>query len=130
MKTNDLFTVLDGIYHDGALCDAKYENNTLFLNIYHFLYDENCKPCGSQNVIVRFDNASELQVYDYDNHTYVPYKDGDFVLQEGVDAISPIDGLDYEDGFIIFEECIRFKADNANVLAVSDDELLLSDYCK
>lgn len=54
--------------------------------------------------------------------------DNAFCKETGYGAILSIDFLDFIDGYIVFEECLRFRADDVTVLAHSSKELDFSKY--
>ena len=129
MDAEKLFKVLNGSYHDGALNDAKFKNGALFLYCFRNPFDPDKKDDQNYRyVIVRFDKVTDLQVYDWNSRSFVDYTEGDFDKNEDSDAITGIDYLDYEDGFVVFGQCIRFRANDLELLAHSNDELDLIKY--
>ncbi len=124
-----LFNTLPGNYHDGALCDAIYKDGILhiqcFLNSPSANYTENFNYCY---VIIRFDNITNLQVYDYNTKNYVPYTAEAFKKEDGAWAITGINYLDYEDGFVVFGECMRFSCENVALLENSNKEIDFNKY--
>ena len=82
-------------------------------------------------IIIRFDNVTELQLYDWWKKTYLPYN-SDSLTPNDVDTIERgIDYLDYtENGFVEFAECLRFRCEDLEVIAHSSEELDFSKYVK
>ena len=83
---------------------------------------------NTRYIIIRFDNVTHLDVYDANSRTFHPYTDNAFCKEKGYGAILSIDFLDFIDGYIVFEECLRFRADDVTVLAHSSKELDFSKY--
>ena len=130
MNIEKLFHTLIGGYHDGALCDAAYEGETLRLQCFRNPPDpERREAPDYRYVVIRFDRVTDLQIYDWDRRTYVPYADGCFQKDSEYWQVTGIDYLDYEDGFVVFGQCMRFHAEDVTLLAHSDEELDFSEYC-
>ena len=129
MNIDKLFSTLVGSYHDGALCDAVYENGTLHMQCFRNPADpDHTEDPDNRYVIIRFDNVTELQFYDWGCKEFVPYEDGMFCREDGYDAITGIDYLDYEDDFVVFGQCMRFHAEDIELLAHSSEEFDFSKY--
>jgi hypothetical protein len=79
-------------------------------------------------VVIRFDDVTDLEVYDWDNRYYIPYTGDALKRDDGAGAITEIDYLDYEDGYVVFGECLRFRAKDVALLAHSKDELDFAKY--
>ena len=130
MTTEKLFSVLKGSYHDGALLNARYLNN----NLYMYCHRNPCDPDKKEDpnttyVIIRFDNVTDLEVYDWEEtEEFVPYSKNSFYKPEGFWAISGIVFLTCEDGLVEFGECVRFRCDDVKLLESSSGELDFSKY--
>ena len=119
-----LFATLPDSYHDGALVDAKYENEILDLYCFRCPPDPDGKDNKNTTYIkIRFTGVKELEVYDYGKRVFVPYFPEAFLKEEDDDGISYIDYLDFIDGKVEFGESLRFFADDVVVLAASAEEL-------
>lgn len=131
MTAEKLLDTLVDSYHDGALIDALYENGTLFMYCFRNPpnFDNNDNP-DTRYIIIRFENVNDLAVYDEDLRDYLPYTEKSFYKEKGYGAILSIDFLDFIDGYVVFEECLRFCADDVTVLAHSSEELDFSKYVK
>ena len=131
MNSEKLFSALIGSYHDGALLNARYLDNTLYMYCHRNPPDpEGLENPNTKYVIIRFDNVTELEVYDWkETEHFVPYKNDSFHKPHGAWAISDISYLTCEDGFIEFGECLRFRAESVKLLASSNNELDFSKYC-
>lgn len=131
MNIDKLFNTLVGSYHDGALCDAVYQNGTLYMQCFRNPADpDHTENLDYSYVIIRFDNVTELCFYDWRHKEFVPYEDGMFCKEDGYDAITGIDYLDYEDDFVVFGQCVRFHAEDVEILAHSSQELEFSKYVR
>ena len=131
MNSEKLFKTLVGSYHDGALIDAQFNNGTLCVYCFRNPADfENKEDPNTRYVIIRFDNVTDLQFYNYNNREYRPYQKGDFDKKDNCFAICEIDYLDYEDGYVTFGQCIRFLCDNVTLLASSIEEIDFSKFVK
>lgn len=100
-------------YHDGSLDSAEYSDGVLtacFFRPYWYNGDS-----FDHHIKVRFYGVSELEVYDYDKNVYVPYFDGCFE-----DEAWYINGFGAFNGSIEFDECMRFKCENCEVLEEFD----------
>ena len=131
MTSEKLFSVLIGSYHDGALLNAKYVNNVLYMYCHRNPCDpEKKEDPNTRYVIIRFDNVTDLQVYDWrKTENYIPYKESLFHKPNKFWAISGITCLTCEDDIVEFCECLRFRADDVELLASSSEELDFSKYC-
>ncbi len=130
MNIEKLFSTLEGSYHDGALCDAKYKHPNLYMHCFRNPPDPEQKEAPDYKyVVIRFDNVTDLQIYDWEKRFFVPYKDGDFDKEDDAGAICGINYLDYEDDYIVFGECLRFHAEDVTLLANASEELDFSKYC-
>ena len=131
MDVDKLFDTIIGGYHDGALLDALYQDGKLYMQCFRNPPDPDHKEDPNYRyVVMRFDNVTDLQFFDWDSRKFAPYKEGDFTKEEGYDTITGTNSLDYEDGYVIFEECIKFRADDVELLDHSDDELDFEKYIK
>ena len=128
-----LFAILTGSYHDSALENAVYKDGSLYM--YCFRNPPN--PDGAEDpnfryVIIRFDNFSALEIFDWDSKTYKSYSVENFEnadINAALAAVDYINYLDYEDGFVVFGECIRLRCENVSLLANSCSELQFEKYC-
>ena len=130
MTAEKLFSVLAGSYHDGALLNAKYVNN----NLYMYCHRNPPDPEGKEDpnasfVIIRFDNVTELEVFDWEEtEEFIPYREDSFYKPEELWAISGIDYLTCENGLVEFGECLRFYCNDVKLLESSSKELDFSKY--
>lgn len=132
MNIDKLFDTLVGSYHDSALVDAIYRGNTLYMYCFRNppIFD-NQDDIHPRYIIIRFDKVENLEVYDYDEKCYFPYEVGDFTKEDDYGAICGINKLDLdEDDYVMFEECLRFRCDDVEVLASSDNELEFNKYVR
>lgn len=132
MTREKLLSVLPDEYHDGSLIDASYKNNQLYVYCYR------CPPNPdgtdnqeTRNIIIRFDNVTELEVYGVEDEEdedadedFFPYKEGDFVKKEGYWGLREIYYLDFEDGKVVFQWSLRFRCDDVEVLECSSKQWL------
>lgn len=131
MTAEKLHNLLPDDYHDGALCDALYKEGTLYLYCFRNPFD----PDGTDNketryIIIRFDNVTDLQIYDWWKKAYLPYH-GDSLTLNDIDAV--VWGTDYlcfDEGFVEFGQCLRFRCEDLEVIAHSSEELDFSKYVK
>lgn len=132
MNSDKLFKTLKGSYHDGALIDAIYRDNTLYMYCFRNppIFD-NQDDIHPRYIIIRFDNVENLEVYDWKKtDKYLPYNKNSFCKKNGLVVISGINRLDLVDDLIVFEECVRFNATDLEVLASSDNELEFHKYVR
>ena len=130
MNIDKLFNTLVGGYHDGALCDAIYHNNALYLQCFRNPPDpERKEDPNYRYVIIRFDHVTDLEIYNWDSKSYVPYTEGSFKKDSDYWETTGIDYLDYEEDYVVFGECMRFHADDVELLAHSSEELDFSAHC-
>ncbi len=130
MTSEKLFKALEGSYHDGALLNAIYTSNTLYLYCHRNPPDpEGNEDPNYRYVIIRFDDVTDLKVYDWkESEEFISYSEHSFCKPEGCWAISGIDFLAYKDGWVEFGECLRFHANDVELLAHSGEELDFSKY--
>ena len=130
MNIDKLFGTLTGSYHDGALIDALYDEGVLYLHLFKNPPFQKTEDSKSRYRIVRFDGVSELQFFDYDAYTFRPYVEGNFDKEYDCDSIECINSMDVDDeDYIVFDECIRFHAEDLILLAESEEELDFAKYC-
>ena len=131
MTNEKLFSVLKGSYHDGALLNAKYINGNLYMHCHRNPPDpKQTEDINTRYVLILFEGVTDLEVYDWrETEKFVPYKESSFHKPNDFWAISGIDSLTCESGLIEFGECLRFRAENVKLLAVSRDKLDFSKYC-
>ena len=131
MTAEKLFSVLIGSYHDGALLNAKCVENSLYMYCHRNPPDpEGKEDPNTRYVIMRFDNVTDLEVFDWkETEAFVPYSTDSFYKPDGFWAISGIVYLTCNDDWIEFGECLRFRADDVKLLANSNGELDFSKYC-
>ena len=130
MTAEKLFSVLTGSYHDGALLNARYINNSLYMYCHRNPPDpEGKEDSNTRYVIIRFDNVSQLEIYDWrESEEFIPYNENAFYKPNGFWAISGIDSLACADGLVEFGECMRFRCDGVELLENSSGELDFSKY--
>ncbi len=130
MTTEKLFSILIGSYHDGALLNARYVNNNLYMYCHRNPPDpEGKEDTNTRYVVIRFDNVIDLEVYDWrETEKFIPYREGLFYKQDGFWSISGIDSLTCEDGIVEFGECLRFRCDDVELLENSSEVLDFSKY--
>lgn len=129
MDINELFDALVGSYHDGALIDAAFKNEILYMYCFRNPPDfYKTEKYDTRYIIIRFDGVTDLEIYDFGNKNYIPYTDKAFSKGEDSWAITGVDYLDYEDECIVFGQCMRFKAESVVVLAHSNEELDFKKY--
>lgn len=130
MTAEKLFSILIGCYHDGTLLNARYVNNNLYMYCHRNPPDpEGKEDPNTRYVIIRFDNATDLEVYDWrKTEKFIPYREGLFYKTNGYLAISGIDSLTCKDGIVEFGECLRFRCDNVELLENSSEALNFSKY--
>lgn len=130
MTAERLFSVLKGSYHDGALINAKYVNNKLYMYCHRNPPDpEGKEDPNTRYVIICFDDITDLYVYDWrETEEFIPYKEILFHKPSALSMISGIDSLTCENGWVEFGECLRFRAEDVKLLASSHDELDFSKY--
>lgn len=130
MTAEKLFSVLIGSYHDGALLNAKYTNNTLYMYCHRNPPDpEGKEDPNTRYVIIRFDNVTNLEVYDWsETEDFIPYREDLFRKPDGFWAISGITILTCEDNVVEFGECLRFSCDDVELLESSNKKLDFSKY--
>lgn len=130
MTEEKLFSILIGCYHDGALLNARYVNNSLYMYCHRNPPDpEKKEDPNTRYVIIRFDNVTDLEVYDWrETEEFIPYSEGLLCKPEGYWAISGIDSLTCENGIVEFGECLRFRCDDVELLENSSEALDFSKY--
>ncbi|MBO4979809.1 MAG: hypothetical protein J6D16_05320 [Clostridia bacterium] len=130
MTEEKLFSVLIGSYHDGALLNAKCVNNSLYMYCHRNPPDpEGKEDPNTRYVIIRFDNVTELEVFDWkETEEFIPYRDDSFYKPDGFWAISGIVYLTCVDGLVEFGECLRFRCDGVELLESSSEEMDFSKY--
>lgn len=132
MTIDKLFDTLNGSYHDGALMDAQYKDGKLFMYCFRNPPDpDGVEDPNTRYIIIRFDDVTDLEIYDWDSRNFVPYTNNSLNKEDEDWAICGIDYLDYEDegDFVVFGQCLRFHCDDLEVLASSSEELDFSQYC-
>lgn len=120
-----LFDCLPFSFHDGALLDAKYENDRLELYCFRNPPDpDGTDDPNTRYIKIRFYGVSDLMVYDIDQDEFIPYYPTAFVIdRDEYWAINGIDYLDYLDGYVVFGQCVKFKCTDLEVIAASSKEL-------
>lgn len=131
MTAERLFSVLKGSYHDGTLINAKYVNNKLYMYCHRNPPNSDKKDDpNTRYVIICFNGVTDLHVYDWrETEEFVPYREILFHKPGTNYAISGIDSLTCENGWVEFGECLRFRAEEVKLLESSYDELDFSKYC-
>lgn len=132
MDENKLFSTLSGSYHDSIMLNVAYKDGSLYVQCFRSPPDPYDDP-QYRYVVIRFDNVRDIQYYDWGKHRYFPAKVSDFVMENGCPILEEIDyiySLDYEDDYVIFEECIKFRADDVELLDHSNESLDFEKYIK
>ena len=129
MTADKLLQTLTGSYHDGTLEDAAYNNGNLYLYCFRNPFDpEGIEDVNTRYIIIRFENVTELEVYNWKDRSYVPYTIGLLSKENENTSICGIDYLDYENGLVVFGECMRFRCNDVAVLEHSSEALDFSQY--
>ena len=110
----------DTTFHDGALECATYCDGILELVCFCWMTKKSetglgCVPESSKIVKLRFFGVRELEIFDVDKRTYVPYYESAFDKNENDGAILGINDFDFQGEQIVFEECIRFLASDVEI---------------
>lgn len=131
MTPEKLFSVLTGSYHDGALLNARYVDDTLYIYCHRNPPDpEEKEDPNTRYVIIRFDQVTHLEVYDWEEtEDFIPYNENSFYKPDVFWAISGITILTCENGVVEFGESLRFRCDDVELLASSNSAIDFSKYC-
>ena len=73
-------------------------------------------------------NVTDLQIFDWDKKLYLPRHDDRLTLNDIDTVVWGTDHLCFDEGFIEFGQCLRFRCEDLEVIAHSYDELDFSKY--
>ena len=114
----ELFDILPSPFHDGCVLDAKMDGDELYMELFRGAFADG-KP---EYFKLLFKGARDIEVYNYGKKIYVPATADNFVTEDGRDWMLYINHLDYDEGKVIFEECIRFACDDVEIVEASYEE--------